>query len=93
MPKPKNVVPTEVLNTVIPIDVYTMMTSFLYSEAEGRVPHGAYSRFLSARIREYFTQRQLDLAPLVGTPPGAFFISGTSEALEQLIAAFKEKTE
>lgn len=91
MPRPKNIVPTQVLNTALPIDAYTMLSTFLFSEAEGRVPVGAYSNFLAARIREYFTLRQLDLAPLVGSPPGAFFVSGTPEAIHQLVEAFKEK--
>lgn len=91
MPRHKNLIPSQTLNTALPIDAYSMMTAFLFSEAEGRVPTGAYASFISARIREYFTLRQLDLAPLVGTPPGTFFVAGTPEAIEQLTNAFKEK--
>lgn len=91
MPKPKNIIPSARINLAIPIDVYTMLTTFLFSEAEGRVPQGAYANFFSARIREFFGSRQLDLSPLVGTQPGAFFVSGTPESIEQLVEAFKEK--
>lgn len=90
MGKPQNIIPTKKLTTALPLDAYTMLSVFLFSEAEGRVPQGAYANFLSARIKEYFTSRQLDLAPLVGTPPGAFFVSGTPEAIEQLINKLKE---
>lgn len=91
MARPKNPVPAESLHIHLPVDIYSMLQAFLFSEIEGRVPQGAFANFFSARIREYFAQRQLDLAPLVGSPPGAFFVSGTPEAIEQLIEAFKEK--
>lgn len=91
MPKPKSAIPTEEIHLRIPLDVYAALQSFLFSPAEGRVPLGAYQSFFSARIREFFSLRQLDLAPFVGGPPGAFFVSGTPEALEQLRNAFKEK--
>lgn len=91
MPKPKNAIPTERINITLPIDVYTALQTFLFSEAEQRVPQGAYQQFFVGRIREFFSHRHVDLAPLTGSPPGAFWVSGTPEAVEQLVNAFKEK--
>lgn len=44
------------LHTSLPEDLWTKLTLHLYSEVEGRVPHGAYQRFICDRIREYFNE-------------------------------------
>jgi len=84
MSRRPNIVPTVLLNVALPEPVYTKLNLFLFSELEGRIPLGAYQRFLSERIQEYFSHRQLDLAPFAGTDPGAFVVSGAPEALEVL---------
>lgn len=91
MPKPKNVIPTVSLHIMLPIDAYAPMQALLFSAAEARVPQGKFAEFIAARVKEYFVSRHIDLAPLIGSPPGAFFVSGTAEAIEQLTNAFKEK--
>ena len=42
------------LTTTLPEDVYARLTTYLYSEVEGRVPKGAYQRFIVERTREFF---------------------------------------
>ncbi len=56
----------------------------LHSEVEGRVPHGAYQRFFSERLVEYFNTKRLDLAPYFATEPGAAVVRGTPEVLERV---------
>lgn len=85
MARRPNPVPSEQLNVALPLDVHTRLSAHLYSELEGRVPHGAYSRFLVELIRERFAAEFLDLAPyLPDAPPGVFVVSGTPESIKLL---------
>jgi hypothetical protein len=87
MMKRPNVIPSQQLNVALPLPLYTQLSVHLYSELEGRVPHGAYSRFLIDMLRARFSNEELDLAPWLGSPAGAFVVSGPAETL----AALKEK--
>jgi hypothetical protein len=42
------------LTTYLPEDIRAQLDIHLFSEVEGRVPHGAYSKFLAERVREFF---------------------------------------
>jgi hypothetical protein len=84
-----NAIPSQALNVALPLPLYTQLGAYLFSELEGRVPHGAYSRFMIELLRKFFTQESIDLAPYVGSPAGAFVIDGAPEtiaALERLLA-------
>ena len=87
MARRPNPIPSLQLNVALPLDVHTQLTAHLYSDLEGRVPLGAYQRFLVERIREFFGSRRLDLAPYAATEPGAFVVTATPETL-----AILEKT-
>lgn len=54
----------------------------LFSELEGRVPKGKYKEFFTARVREFFEWRRLELGAF-GFPPG-YFIAGPKEMIEAL---------
>ena len=84
MARTPNLIPSQQLNVALPLPLYTQLTGELYSELEGRVPHGAYSRFLIDLLRMHFMRKQLDLAPWLNTAPGAFVVGGAGEAIEQL---------
>ncbi len=84
MSKRANVIPSQQLNVALPLPLYTQLSAHLYSELEGRVPHGAYSRFLIDLIRGYFQDNRLDLAAFVGSTPGAFIIQGSPESVGSL---------
>lgn len=84
MPAPRNAIPTIKLTTGLPEDLLDRMTLHLFSEIEGRVPKGAFKEFLSSRIREFFFNRTLDLAPYTNGEPGAFTISGSPDAIARL---------
>lgn len=84
MVKHANIIPSKQLNVALPLPIFLRLTSELYSEFEGRVPHGAYSRFLIDLLQQHFATRQLDLAPFASTPPGACIVRGSTETLAML---------
>ena len=84
MSKRPNTIPSQQLNVALPLPLYTQLSARLYSELEGRVPHGAYSRFMVDLLRGDFADEVLDLAPFVGSIPGAFIIQGSPEAIKAL---------
>lgn len=71
----------------IPESLRAWLEVHLWSDVDGRVPAGAYTRFLQARIEEYQTWKDLDLHPL-GFPQG-FFIRGPEEMVKELEAKLK----
>lgn len=87
--KTANIIPSQQLNVALSLPAYTQLSAHLFSTLENRVPHGAYSRFISERLREYFSSQQLDLAPFINGDPGAFVVSGTPEAIKVLENALK----
>lgn len=86
MPKPPNLIPSKQLNVALPLPVFTQMTLHLHSDLEQRVPHGAYSRFITELIREYFSTRVVDIGPRVDPhlQPGVFLLRGEPATLELL---------
>jgi hypothetical protein len=85
MSRPPNVVPSAPLNVHLPAPLKERLDLFLYSEAEQRIPKGAYQEFFSARIREWLELRNLDLAPWTGGAPGELLIKGKPAALSWLV--------
>ena len=59
------------LETTLPTSIYMPVHLHLYSELEGKVPQGAWQRFLIERIKEFFSTRVLDLEPF-GFPPATY---------------------
>jgi hypothetical protein len=89
MARRPNTIPSVPLTTALPEDVHGRLTLHLFSDLEGRVPHGAYSAFIISRTREFFDHKRLDLAPWLDSTPGAFVVSGPLETL----IALKRKLE
>lgn len=86
MAKQPNLIPSQQLNVALPLPLYTRLSAHLYSELEGRVPHGAYSRFLIDLLRGAFADKHLDLSPWTSAAPGAFVVRGSPEAIQALEA-------
>lgn len=84
MPRKANVIPSDRLYAHIPRDLRVQLDLHLWSELENRVPYGAHSTWIAERIRDYFNDRSLDLAPY-GFPAG-FFVRGPEEVISQLRA-------
>lgn len=85
MPRPRNIIETRRVAIAFPEDVLARLDLHLASDLTGRIPHAAYQQFFSARIREFFAEKHLDLAPFLGTEPGGFVVRGE----EAVIAALK----
>lgn len=91
MAKHANIIPSQQLNVALPLPLYTQLSAALYSELEGRVPHGGYSRFMIAQLQKHFAERTLDLAPWLGCAAGSHIVQGTPEtliALKQVLTSY-----
>jgi hypothetical protein len=91
MPRKAALVPNKHLHTTIPAELAAKLDLFLWSEVEGRVPQGAYQGFVVQAIREFFTLRELDLAPYLGEPEGLFVVKGTLPTIVALQHKLEEK--
>lgn len=60
MSRRPNIMKGSRINLVLPADIRTKLDLYLFSEAEGRVPMGAYQQFFVERIQEFFDQAYLD---------------------------------
>lgn len=76
MPRPRNVIPSSRTNLSIPEDLRAKLDLALWSEAEGRVPVGAYQTFFVSMLRMV-----LDGA-VMETPCGR--VRGSRDAIEYL---------
>ena len=54
MPRNPNIIRPIKTTINLPEDIRTKLDVLLFSPVEGRVPHGAYSKFFVERINEYF---------------------------------------
>ena len=55
MPKPKSIDPGISKNISIPASLVAQTDDLLFSAAEGRVPHGAYSRLFTMLLRRWLS--------------------------------------
>jgi hypothetical protein len=56
MSRPANIRRPVRLHTTLPEDIRAKLDLYLYSSVEGRVPVGAYQRFIIERIRDFFAR-------------------------------------
>jgi hypothetical protein len=84
-----NVEPSHSLHLALPQSLKVPLDLFLFSEAEQRVPKGAYMSFFSQRIVEFFASRALDLSPYTGSLPGEHIVRGSPETLAALQSALE----
>ena len=66
MPKPKSIDPGISKNISIPASLVAQTDDLLFSNAEGRVPHGAYSRLFTLLLRKWLSD--LPAAEVRATP-------------------------
>jgi len=64
----------------------TKLDLHLWSAAEQRIPHAARQRFFTQRLKEYFNQRALDLAPYLSDLPPGSFIYGPPAVVDRIEA-------
>lgn len=54
--RPPATTPSIPLNVALPIDIKARMDVHLFSDIEQRVPKGSYSFFLTALLRQFFSE-------------------------------------
>jgi hypothetical protein len=64
-----NIVRPVKLTINLPEDVASKLALFLFSELEGRIPHGAYQKFFVERINEFFLTHNIPEHPNVTLKP------------------------
>jgi hypothetical protein len=84
MAKPRNIVRPVALRTTFPEDIRARLDLYLWSEVEGRVPQGAYQRFLISRIREFFEDASLDIGPWLEPIGPPMPVRGSPRAIDAL---------
>lgn len=82
MPRRPNLDRPTKLEIHLPESIRSELDLRLFSELEGRVPLGSYSRFFLSLLHDAFKSRKLDLEPY-GFPQG-FFVSGPKEMIDSL---------
>ncbi len=65
------------LKISLPISLYTRLSLLLFSEAKGRVPHGAFREFFTALLADYFARRDAVHLPAVPADAERCISSGT----------------
>ena len=88
-PKPA-VEKNELLNLSLPPYLVARLKLFLWSDLEGRVPKGAYQKFFTDRLREYFDlYKPLDVSSFLGVPPSTHVVLGEASTIAALLHHLK----
>lgn len=58
MARRPNIVRSQSLHITLPEDIYARLQLHLYSDLQRRVPVGAYQKFITERVQEFFTPSQ-----------------------------------
>jgi hypothetical protein len=82
--KPRSIIRPISLRTTFPEDTRAKLDLYLWSELEGRVPQGAYQRFLVARIREFFEDANLDIGPWLEPTSPPMIVRGSPLTIDAL---------
>ena len=90
MPRQPSITPNRHFHTTIPADLGVRLDLLLYSESLGRVPYGAYQELLIRLLRQFFEEKEFDLAPFLGSLPGDCIVRAKAGTLSSLINKLKE---
>lgn len=82
MPRRASIDPPVPFHVQIPASLKGWIDTHLWSEVDGRVPHGGHRGFFIELIVEYRASQAFDLSPY-GAPPG-YSVRGRPEVLEKL---------
>lgn len=81
MSRPRRVIRPTSLEVSIPETIRGRLDLFLFSEVEGRVPLGAYSRLVTRLLSEFFEGEELPLSPYVPAAPHGTSVHGSKHAI------------
>lgn len=84
MARPRNIVPPSTVNITLPEDVRLKIDLFLWDTSTGRVPYGAYGKFVTELAKKHFEHVELDLSPYTGAIAGIQVVSGSEETIRVL---------
>lgn len=84
MPRRAAIIPNRKLTTTLPPELLDQLDEFLFSSVEGRVPQGAYQKWISERIREFFSREYLDLGPHLAELPDYHLVYGRADTIAAL---------
>ena len=90
MPRPRNAVPSRNLHLMLAEEDAARLELHLWSEAEQRIPLASRQRFFTARIREFFARKSLDLAPYFSGLPSGSVVYGSPQLIERLQLALED---
>jgi hypothetical protein len=83
--------PRELLHVSIPAEIKAKLDDLLFDPIEGKVPHGAYSRFISERVIEYTTWDSMPLHQYGFEETD--FVSGPQKTISKLAHMFEKALE
>lgn len=90
-PKRNHIMPaTKNFIIYLPLPLHKRLEEYLWSDVQGRIPHGAVQKFFQRLLSEFFESRRLDLGPYLNTIPGDCVIHGSDATLNKLINHLKE---
>ena len=90
MARPRNAIPSRELSIMLDEQIATRLELHLWSEAEQRLPYAARQKFITARLREYFERKSLDLAPYFHDLPTGSQIHGSPAVVGRLQLALED---
>lgn len=61
MARPKRAVRPVEKSLSLPQDIADRIELMLWSDLEGKVPHGAFSKFIEQAVREWFVKRTVEV--------------------------------
>lgn len=82
--RPPSVEPGRLINISIDEKLMARLDIEMFSEAEGRIPRGSYKRVFEMLLRRFWSWKELDLAPYLGTLPGEAMITAAPAVLDRL---------
>lgn len=84
--------PTRPLHLHLDAELFLSVQARLWSEAEGRVPKGAYQLLITEALVRLLRQRPLDLSPFLGSLPSEHVVYAFPGTQEVLKAALERST-
>ena len=87
--RPPSIRKSSPLEVSLDEELRTRLDIKLWSEAEQRVPKGAYKTYFDRLVARDLSDAVLDLAPFAGTAPGEATIRGSASAIAIITALLK----
>lgn len=87
--RPPNVMRPSRVEVRLPEDLRARLDLYLYSQLENRIPLGAYAKFFTERVKEFF-DGQTELTRLKKRIEEAEIYEGYSESQREALEAYRD---